>query len=375
MALGKLRKSGARVTGEREARLAPMALQPVDQARCVLRQPGIRLYGEDQYDAYADEQRWLFEAEGEYRARAYARVVAMTAAAAATMLAAIEAQSERVKVATAHAAEVEGALAAYVRRAPWDKLRYHVTTGVLYTGDVVGVTGGAIVLGEEPWLAVLQALASGAAAITAGIVGQEVKDSRRARKRARDPKRIPGELSPYQHLFRGGDGGESIVKMLACGMLATALVLAGSILTLRWSTEGMMAGFVFGGLAAAVSFGSFLNVYAYSDDIADLIDNAKRERKREERRLKRLSRNRELRRHTKALAAVASITAEHELRAEAAVASVTASKFLELSKHPGIAGHGYTVDPTSASKGAHVPDTNGSGPPSSVVPGRRRTLP
>jgi hypothetical protein len=300
--------------GEGHGGLAPMSLQPVDEVRWVARPPRFRFYGEDQYTAYADEQVKLHEAKGIALARQYARVAAKTAPTAGVVRQRIADQQERVRDAAEHVRAITAALAPFARRGRFEKARYLVVTVLLLLGDIAGVAGAAIMLGEEPWLAVLQALASGTAAVTAGLVGAEVKDSRRARTCTRDPTGLPDELRPYAHLFTGGDAGETLVKMLAGGTIVIVLALASAILALRSSTEGTLAGIVFAGLAVAVSLASFLNVYTYTDEVADLIDSAGARLRRTEHLLHRLSRNRSLRRHEDAVAAVASIEREQDAR-------------------------------------------------------------
>lgn len=327
-----------------DAWFAPMNLQPVDEARAVERPPKIRFYSEDQYDAYSLEQVRLWQAEGTRKTEPWRQIAAETEAEAKEVLREIEKQWDRVKAASDREQELAGALAGYARRGRFEKTRYYLTTGALLFGDVAGVGGAAIYLGEEPGLAVCQAVASGVAAVTAGLVGQEVKDSRRARRRAVNPESVRPELAKFAHLLRGADTGESIVKAMTLGALSVAGVIAVSIFALRSSTEGITAGFVFGGLAAAISLASFINTFTYADDIADLLDNADYKHRRESKRHVTLTQNRGLCKHRRAIAAIDSIGAEYALRGQAAERSATAEKNNELSKHPGVAGHGYASD-------------------------------
>ena len=362
-----IRKTRA-LGADSDARFSAMNLQPVDDAQAVLRPFRMRFYGEDQYDAHAREQLRLWQAKGKAKAEKWRLKAAETKAVATAVLRQIGLQWARVEAAERDLRAIAHALEGFTRRGRFEKARYFLTTGALLFGDVAGVGGAAIYLGEEPGLAVCQAIASGVAAVTAGLVGQELKDSQRARRRAEEPSRISPKLARFAHLFRGADAGESIVKAMTFAALSVAAVIAVSIFALRYSTEGITAGFVFGGLAAAISLASFINTFTYADDIADLLDQLRHAYRDELKRHVKLAKNRHLRAHHRALAAIDAIEAEHQLRGEAAQLSAVAEKYSELSKHPGVAGHGYesSIDPGTS------PEADASSNPE-VKPGTEPT--
>jgi hypothetical protein len=235
-------------------------------------------------------------------------------------------------------------LATYTRRAPGEKLPYYLRWLLILGGDVAGVAGAAILLGETVELGVLQAVASGTAAITSGLLAQEVKDSRLARKREKTPRDLTLDERRFAHLFRGGDSGERIVKsVVVVGALVGALI-AGSIFALRLSTEGSTAAWAFGLLAAAVALASWANVYHYTDEVSDLIDARRADYKRELERLERLSTAADVSDHAAAVAHAASIKAEATNQGLAAQKAVEAAGRQLLNEHAAIAGHGWSDD-------------------------------
>jgi len=169
---------------------------------------------------------------------------------------------------------------ALVRRHPRERYWYHGRMLFLLLGDLVGVAGGAIILGEIPWLAVLQAMAAAVAAITSGLLASEIKDCRLARQRRRDPKSLPAEHKRHVHLFQGPDDGEYLVRMMVFGSLTIIVLLGIGIFMLRSSTEGAAAGVVFGMIAIAVAMGSWVNTYHYTDELADKVEQAENHARR-----------------------------------------------------------------------------------------------
>jgi len=163
---------------------------------------------------------------------------------------------------------------AYVRRHPRERRWYQIRMGFLLLGDLVGVAGGAIILGEIPWLAVLQAMAAAVAAITSGLIASEIKDCRLARQRQRGVEDLPEEHKGFSHLFQGPDSGEYIVRLMVFGSMSIIILLGIGILMLRTSTEGTAAGVVFGMIAIAVAVASWTNVYHFTDELADKVEQA-----------------------------------------------------------------------------------------------------
>lgn len=232
-------------------------------------------YVEQMGRARAEEQLNRYRALGENQARPYKKKAA-----------AHREQAEReTRLIDEHQRIVEKAIEKFetlldvvgdglVRRHPRERYWYLLRMLFLLLGDLVGVAGGAIILGEIPWLAVLQAMAAAVAAITSGLLASEIKDCRLARQRRRDPKSMLGEHKRHAHLFQGPDDGEYLVRMMVFGSLTIAVLLGIAIFMLRSSTEGTAAGWVFGMLALAVAMGSWVNTYHYTDELADKVEQA-----------------------------------------------------------------------------------------------------
>jgi hypothetical protein len=235
-------------------------------------------------------------------------------------------------------------LGVYTRRASGEKVPYYLRWALILGGDVAGVAGAALLLGETVPLGVLQAVASGTAAITGGLLAQEVRDSRLARKREKQPRDLTEDERRFAHLFRGGDGGERIVKWIVAAATLIGMLIAVSIFALRYSTEGSTAAWAFGLLAAAIALASWANVYHYTDEASDLIEARRADYVRELRRLRRLLKAPDVSEHDAALAMATSIETEAASRGLAAQKAVEATGAQLLNEHADVAGHGWTRD-------------------------------
>jgi hypothetical protein len=325
------------------AELFDAQLRAVDPVRAIPRPHGIeKFYVEEAIEQKATEQRLRCEARGEAEARAWETTAARFEYAAGITAANVAAQRDVVAGARERFELAARTLGGYTRRASGEKLPYYLRWLLILGGDVAGVAGAAILLGETVSLGVLQAVASGTAAITSGLLAQEVKDSRLARKREKALRDLTGDERRFAHLFRGGDSGERIVKgVVVVGALIGALI-AGSIFALRLSTEGSTAAWAFGFLAAAVALASWANVYHYTDEVSDLIDARRADYKRELRLLERMLGAPELSERDAAIARATSIRAEAASHGLAAEKAVEAKGRQLLSEHAEIAGHGWS---------------------------------
>jgi len=264
---------------------------------------------------------------------------------------------------------------ALVRRHPRERYWYHARMLFLLLGDLVGVAGGAIILGEIPWLAVLQAMAAAVAAVTSGLLASEIKDCRLARQRRRDPKSLPDEHKRHAHLFHGPDDGEYIVRMMVFGSMTIVVLLGIGIFMLRSSTEGSAAGVVFGMIAIAVAVGSWVNTFAYTDELADKVEQAEQHLHRTTQYHQKLMALPARSIVAKAEATAKSIEKEYENLAWAAYRRVMATVYGWHAARPAIFGHGMApgqlpgpsapdVDrgSTEAPEAVVVASPNGHGP-------------
>jgi hypothetical protein len=323
--------------------LLEVQLRTIDEAKAIPRPLGIgKFYLEEAIERKAAEQPLLSEARGEADARAWQMTAAGLEHRADVMTSSIAGQQEVVANARDRFDRIAGALAAYTRRPPGEKVPYYLRWVLILGGDVAGVAGAAILLGETVPLGVLQAIASGTAAITSGLLAQEVRDSRLARKREKMPRDLTADERQFAHLLRGGDSGERIVKyVVVAGALIGALI-AGSIFALRLSTEGSTAGWAFGLLAAAIALASWANVYHYTDEVSDLIEARRADYTRELKRLKRMLKGRDISDRNEAIARATSIKAEAASRGLAAQKAVEATGGQLLNEHSDVAGHGWS---------------------------------
>jgi hypothetical protein len=342
-------KLGNTTTTRREIDFDPIAdllevqLRAIDEAKAIPRPNGIeKFYLEEAVEKKAAEQPLLWAARGEAGARPWEAKAAASEHAARVVISSIAAQQGVVADACDRFELTARTLGAYTRRAAGEKLPYHLRWLLILGGDVAGVAGAAILLGETVALGVLQAVASGTAAITSGLLAQEVKDSRLARKREKMPRDLTTDERRFAHLFRGGDSGERIVKLVAVAGVLIGALIAGSIFALRVSTEGTTAGWAFGLLAAAIALASWANVYHYTDEVSDLIEARRVDYTRELKRLKAMSKAGDVSEHDAAIAQAASIKAEALSHGLAAQRAVEATGGQLLNDHADVAGHGWT---------------------------------
>lgn len=223
----------------------------VNQSAVALRPRELgRTYLEDEFDEWADEQPSSWEAEAEAAAREALVSAAKTQARASAAWSLSEHHATVVDATREAYLQIMRALAPFVRREAHAKSWYVLRWAVLLAGDVAGITGAAVLLGEIPELAVMQAFSAGMATVTAGLVGVDLKDLRLAARRRTDEADLLPELEPWAHLFRGVDQGAPRVKTMMLAALAIGLTVAAAIFGLRASVEGGISGVVFGALAA-----------------------------------------------------------------------------------------------------------------------------
>lgn len=323
--------------------LLDLQLPAVEGANAIPRPDGIeKFYFEEAVEKTAAEQQPLSAARGEADSRPWQTKAARYEHAATVVASYVEAQREVVAGAQARFELTARALGVYARRGAHEKFPYYLRWGLILGGDVAGVAGAAILLGETVALGVLQAIASGTAAITSGLLAQDVKDSRLSRKREKLPRDLTDDERRFAHLFRGGDSGERIVRVVVAAGLLIGALIAGSIFALRFSTEGSTAAWAFGLLAAAIALASWANVYHYTDEASDLIEARRAEYWRELGRLRKLLNAGDVAERDAALAQAVSIRAEAASRGLAAQRAVEAAGARLLNDQADVAGHGWS---------------------------------
>ena len=321
--------------------LAETVIPEADAATAVPRPTQVdRIWVEHQADQLVEEQAQLYEAEGLAASRADDTTAAGLEVAAAVAAQRVEGATREVETTRQYAVDSREALSPYVTRPPSAKGWYLVRMAALYVGDVAAVTGACVLLGEIPALAATLAASTGAAAVISGMAGSEAKRVRLSRERQVNPDELPKSLTPWRHLFNGGQAGRGIVKTMALATGGILVSLGTGVVALRSGLDGWLSGLAFGTFSLAVSLGSLWNCYDYADDVSDLLDAADKACRKAEQRHRKAGDAPVIRRHQAALAAAASIQAEHTARGQAAGHHIRATLFAVLGRHPQIVGHG-----------------------------------
>jgi hypothetical protein len=337
-------------TQEANDRAEAVTYPPTDETPAVAMPSTIdRGWHEPEYDKLAAEQKPLHTALGEKIARPFTVLAERWRSRHDTDRHAIDTQQDVVKRAKASLDLHNEALAGHTRREPHAKLMYLLRWALLLLGDIAGIAGAAVLLGEIPYLAVSQAVASAIAAITAGLIGNDIRDARLARRRARDPNETPEHKTPehktFAWVYSGADVGEKIVKAMVCAAIVITLLIGVGIFTLRAGVEGSLGGTVFGCLAMAICLASALNSYTYTDEIADLLDHAYSRYERALRKLAKLAKSKAVARYNGAIAEATSIKAEHTQLGIAGAIHYEALKYGISRGNPAVMGHGPTPAP------------------------------
>ncbi|MCS5735057.1 hypothetical protein [Herbiconiux daphne] len=323
-----------------------ISLQRVDEAAAVPRPESVsKTWVENEYDQLEAEQGPLWAAAGIEASRPAELAAAglMRAAEGADHLAAgheqvVDAARDRYLTTTE-------ALSPFRRRAHGGKALHVCAKGALVLGDAVGVTLLGINIGDYPVLAGLMSISAATAAVISGLIGSEIRVLRDTRRRQFDIGLLTDTQKRFMHLFSGTDKGAKVIKAVVGVSTAAGLLIASAIFAGRAELEGAMTGLIYGGIAAAVAAGSFLESYAYADEIADQIDNAEHAYEKELARHQRLAGAGTLRDQAKRLAEAESIVREHDQRGEAAMKRIRSLMYGILRRSPGVVGHGAASEP------------------------------
>lgn len=344
-----------------EEEIDSIGLQRVDEAAAVARPSEIdTFYVEQEIQHRADEQPSQWKADGTSASRDAVSAVGELDKAVGDLEPLIDGQEEVTEAARTDLVETRRAVGNHVRRAPKAAKLFYVRLVTIFLGDIAGVASATILFGLIPWLAFLQAIAIGGAAVTAGTAGAEFKDLQLARNREKAPEDLTEHEKPFAHLFSGPKKAESYTKIGLSVALTVVLLIFGGVFALQAATDSTLAGVLFGCLGAAVGLASFINYWTYTDDVADLIDTKEAIYKTE------LSRQRELSeapirlKHGRSTAEARSIQDEHDQRGEAARLHILALGKKALRNNPGVAGHGISVR-TPVAPGGEFQDSSNRG--------------
>ncbi|ANQ73240.1 hypothetical protein BS618_16820 [Rhodococcus erythropolis] len=317
-------------------------LIPVDNASAIPRPPTIGdTYGELAWDAQSVAQEHLFKSEAERISRVdSARHSALSPYANESGH--LIAENRSVVSEARKRFLLTGAALSPWRRRKGSGWGYRLRACALCVGEVMGPANAAIIFGDIPALAILQAVSAGTATITAGLTGAEFKHLHLSAERKREkPEDVSGDLMPYQHLFDGsGLRARRYATIALASGLTVGLLVASAIFSLRAALDGSAVGVAFGSLALAVTVASFINSYCHADPVSDLIDEAHGQYRKELRAHRRLTARPLLLFVGRAKERSRSITAEQHHRGDAASSHLTALSYESLTGSPDVVGHG-----------------------------------
>lgn len=338
-------------------------IQGTDEANAVARPANIdKFYLEDEYTEAEEVQRKLYEEKGEEEAEPH------ESAAKALEFDALKAQSES-NASDAHAKlmrkeheSAEKVLGKFARRSTDAVKLKWIRLGGILGGDAAAITGAAILIGEEPYVAAIQGISVATCAITAGSLGRHVRYIRDANDRAVDPADLTKDQKQFQQFFMKRESSGAIMKALVAMFVLITLLIATGILIIRTSGEGWVLGAAFFCFAVALTLASFFNSWDTADEVAEFIDaNLKRVTASETVAAEHRA-NPVIREYASELAAAATARARNKAAGEAAAAEIRRRLYAALGNSGGVAGNGTAASPTTqleelvaASKGA----TNG----------------
>lgn len=324
-----------------EEEIDNIGLQRVDEAAAVARPAEIDIfYVEEEIQHRADEQPYQWKADGTSASRDAVSTVGELDKPVGDLEPLIDGQEEVTEAARTDLVATRRAVGNHVRRAPKAAKFFYVRLVTIFLGDIAGVASATILFGLIPWLAFLQAIAIGGAAVTAGTAGAEFKDLQLARNREKAPEELTKDEKPFAHLFSGPKKAESYIKIGISVALTVVLLIFGGVFALQATIDSTLAGVLFGCLGAAVGLASFINYWTFTDDIADLIDTKEAIYKIELERQRELSEAPIRLKHGRSTAEARSIQDEYDQRGDAARLHILALGKKALRNNPGVAGHG-----------------------------------
>ncbi|MGE3795596.1 MAG: hypothetical protein AB7I38_16960 [Dehalococcoidia bacterium] len=344
------------VAASQEAAAEQISLQRVDDAAAVVRPAGVgQTWVEHEYDQLEAEQKPLWAASGTEESREAVLEAAGLDPAASAAERMLEGHTPVLEAAETRLVDTSEALTPFRRRPAKSKIWHYGAKGGFLIGDIAGISGASIMMGEIPALAFTMSASAAIATVVAGLTGTEVRDLRSSLRRQRDVDSLTDKQQVFQHLFAGVDDGKKYVRALIGVSVAVGSIIACSIFALRYSIEGPLVGLVYGGIAGAIAAASFIESYMYADEIADQIDNAQNDYDKELARHTKLAASAPWKQHAQRATEADSIQAEHTSRGQAAQDRLRALKFGILRRNPGVVGHGdhgETVGRTTRKGGA-----------------------
>lgn len=155
-----------------------------------------------------------------------------------------------------------------------DLIRYIVTWAMLIAGDVAAGTMVLVFSGEHPVYAAIMMLALGAAAVTTGLLGKDLRRWNLWLTRRDNLPDDPDEAALITKVFAVSDQAWTNLGMIIKVAVLGASCLAIGTMLFRSAVDNPMAGIAYGLWAVAIGASSFWNGWAHLDPAHTAIQNA-----------------------------------------------------------------------------------------------------
>lgn len=267
-------------------------------------------------------------------------------------------EAKLVKVTRKNLEYAENHLRPLCRRGKYDTLIYYGFLGVMIAGDSTGISQPLINYGEVPALAIAQSASAAVAMVAAGLAGRRSKDIINAIERAQAyPDGIPEHLKKYSTRFRDA----AKIPWFTLGAAIVIGVIPVGIGLLRYVVDGSVFGLVFALIAIGVMVASGVTNFWYTDDVADALDDVRKQYKRSVKGLRKASQAKPIKQAAGSAAAATSIKAEQTLRGEGAVHETKALPHLVHQNNGHIFGHGIPAQHQAPPASIIIPQANSNG--------------
>lgn len=305
----------------------------------VLRPRGIDFDVVHEHDELATEQIRVWKATGTKAASSAYASAATASPLASGVRDVLDVALRRIHTTEAAWSEAVTRAQGFLPLTTAETRRYWATFVLLVSGDICGVTGAGIMLGEQPWVALLQAIGSGTAAVTSGLVAAELRKRQMAHLFGVDrPATV--EDGPVPFTVFGLDP-DDLVFRVAVALVASITV---AVLAMR-SVQGPAAALGFALLAFVTCGGSFINSWVHARPAAEILAGFRQSHEDAVATYLALAGHDAVSREAAALSEAGSIEAEHAARGEAARHQVLARLWKLMRKNPGVFGHGTHSPP------------------------------
>ncbi|MFL6090463.1 MAG: hypothetical protein ACJ71Z_10010 [Aeromicrobium sp.] len=320
-----------------------MIESPSHVTGAILRPGGAKYDVEREYTMFGFEQQKIWQADGSRASRPYWVRAEAVSPQASTVRDLMDAAWNRVRTTGEAYDQIGSRLQPFAPQRPFEAKRYVVTWVALVLGDIVGIFGAALSYGEIPANALGQAISSGVAAVTGGLVGADVKNAHVA-KAIRCAATTDHDYAEYGIVGVLSTDRKTYGLVLRVSAASAAALVVG-IFALRLTIEGLTGGLVFCGLSLAVAAASFINAWVHANPAADLLEAYKYAHEQAQAQYLTLGAHQSLADAAAAESEAALIEAEHNIRGQAALHHVEALKWGILRRHPQLFGHGRKESP------------------------------